>query len=130
MAAPEWYHLRHGEHARDHSVYPDEKDYFDDLAKAYREELADLHEAGCRNVQFDDPLLAYFCSEAMLSGMKEEGVDSEPILDAYIKLYNDCIRDVPNDMTVGVHLCRGNFKDGMHFCKSRLAASSFSRNEN
>lgn len=30
------------------------------MAKAYREELADLYEAGCRNVQFDDPLLAYF----------------------------------------------------------------------
>lgn len=60
LAAPEWYVLRHGEHARDHSVYPDEKDFFADLAKAYREELADLYDAGCRNVQFDDPLLAYF----------------------------------------------------------------------
>jgi len=51
----------------------------------------------------------------MLAGMKAEGVDSESIFDAYIKLYNDCIRDCPDDMTVGVHLCRGNFKDGMHF---------------
>lgn len=62
LAAPEWYHLRHGEHARDHNVYPNEEDFFNDLAKAYREELADLYEAGCRNVQFDDPLLAYFVS--------------------------------------------------------------------
>ncbi|GAA6061626.1 hypothetical protein JCM10212_000968 [Sporobolomyces blumeae] len=115
LAAPEWYHLRHGEHARDHSVYPDEQEYFDDLAKAYREELADLYDAGCRNVQFDDPLLAYFCSEAMLSGMKAEKIDSDKILDQYIKLYNDCVRDVPKDMTLGLHLCRGNFKDGMHF---------------
>jgi len=60
LAAPEWYHLRHGEHARDHEVYPNEEDFFDDLAKAYREELKDLYDAGCRNVQFDDPLLAYF----------------------------------------------------------------------
>jgi len=41
-------------------VYPTEVEYFADLAKAYREELADLYDAGCRNVQFDDPLLAYF----------------------------------------------------------------------
>lgn len=51
----------------------------------------------------------------MLAGMKAEGIDSEAIFDSYIKLYNDCIRDCPDDMTVGVHLCRGNFKDGMHF---------------
>ncbi|GAA5828815.1 hypothetical protein JCM3766R1_003829 [Sporobolomyces carnicolor] len=128
LAAPEWYVLRHGEHARDHSVYPDEKDFFADLAKAYREELADLYDAGCRNVQFDDPLLAYFCSEAMLAGMKEEGVESEPILDSYIKLYNDCVRDVPKDMVVGIHLCRGNFKDGLHFSEGgydRIAVKLF-----
>lgn len=52
-----WYHLRHGEHAVDKSVYPTDDLYFADLAKAYREELADLYDAGCRNVQFDDPLL-------------------------------------------------------------------------
>ncbi|GAA6017841.1 hypothetical protein JCM11491_004641 [Sporobolomyces phaffii] len=128
LAAPEWYHLRHGEHARNHSVYPDEAEYFADLAKAYREELADLYEAGCRNVQFDDPLLAYFCSEAMLEGMKAEGTESEPILDAYIKLYNDCVRDVPDDMITGIHLCRGNFKDGHHFSEGgydRIAVKLF-----
>ncbi|ORY84679.1 hypothetical protein BCR35DRAFT_302996 [Leucosporidium creatinivorum] len=115
LAAPEWYHLRHGEHAVDKSVYPTDDLYFADLAKAYREELADLYDAGCRNVQFDDPLLAYFCSQSMLDGMKAEGTDSGAILDSYIKLYNDCIEGHPADMTVGVHLCRGNFKNGMHF---------------
>ncbi|GAA5853719.1 hypothetical protein JCM8547_007423 [Rhodosporidiobolus lusitaniae] len=115
LAAPEWYHLRHGEHAFDKSVYPTEEEYFADIAKAYREELADLYDAGCRNVQFDDPILAYFCAVPMLEGMKAEGIDSAKVLDQYIKLYNDCIRDAPEDMTIGLHLCRGNFKDGMHF---------------
>ncbi|BGP19174.1 hypothetical protein JCM10213_005820 [Rhodosporidiobolus nylandii] len=115
LAAPEWYHLRHGEHAFDKSVYPTENEYFADLAKAYREELADLYEAGCRNVQFDDPLLAYFCATSMLEGMKAEGQNPEDVLDQYIKLYNDCVRDAPKDMVIGLHLCRGNFKDGMHF---------------
>lgn len=55
-----WYHLRHGEHAFDRSVYSTDDEYFADIAKAYREELADLYDAGCRNVQFDDPILAYF----------------------------------------------------------------------
>ncbi|GAA5995940.1 cobalamin-independent methionine synthase II family protein [Rhodotorula paludigena] len=115
LAAPEWYHLRHGEHAFDRKVYPSEVEYFADLAKAYREELADLYEAGCRNVQFDDPLLAYFCAVPMLEGMKAEGIEPSKVLDQYIQLYNDCVRDAPSDMVIGLHLCRGNFKDGMHF---------------
>ncbi|GAA6038283.1 hypothetical protein JCM8097_003921 [Rhodosporidiobolus ruineniae] len=115
LAAPEWYHLRHGEHAFDTSVYATEEEYFADIAKAYREELADLYDAGCRNVQFDDPMLAYFCATSMLEGMKAEGIDSGKVLDQYIQLYNDCVRDAPADMTIGLHLCRGNFKDGMHF---------------
>lgn len=96
-------------------MYPNDAAYFADIAIAYQEELKDLYSAGCRNVQFDDPLLAYFCSEAMLSGMKEAGVDSAALLDAYIKLYNDCLKGRPKDMTVGVHLCRGNFIQGRHF---------------
>jgi len=113
--APEWFDLRHGEHAFNHDVYKTKDEYFDDIAKAYREELDVLYKAGLRNVQFDDPLLAYFCSESMLSGMQEVGEDSELLLDKYIKLYNGCIRDVPKDMNIGLHLCRGNFKNGMHF---------------
>jgi len=65
--ARRWYHLRHGEHAFAKDVYPTEVEYFADLAKAYREELADLYDAGCRNVQFDDPLLAYFVRPISLS---------------------------------------------------------------
>ena len=62
------------------------------------------------NIQFDDPLLAYFCSEKMLQGMEEQGVDSKALLALYVKVYNDIIADHPDDMTVGIHLCRGNFR--------------------
>ena len=64
------------------------------------------------NIQFDDPLLAYFCAESMISGMEELGVDHEALLDTYIRAYNDCLKGRPQDMTVGLHLCRGNFKVG------------------
>ena len=41
----------------------------------------------------------------------------DELLDAYIKLYNDCLVDRPNDLHVGVHLCRGNFIGGRHFAE-------------
>ncbi|KZS95985.1 UROD/MetE-like protein [Sistotremastrum niveocremeum HHB9708] len=128
ICAPEWFHLRHGEHAYNTEIYKNDAEYFAHIAKAYREEIADLYAAGCRNIQIDDPLLAYFCAESMLKGMKEEGVDSEALLDTYIKAYNDFLPARPKDMTIGLHLCRGNFKDGRHFSEGgydRIAVKLF-----
>lgn len=51
----------------------------------------------------------------MLKGFKDNKEDASALLDAYIKLYNDCISSRPSDMHIGVHLCRGNFVGGRHF---------------
>jgi methionine synthase II (cobalamin-independent) len=115
QCAPEWFHLRHGHYAFTKGAYPSEEGYFADIAKAYREEIADLYKRGCRNIQIDDPLLAYFCAVPMIEGMKKVGINSEDVLDTYIKLYNDCLEGHPADMVCGLHLCRGNFKGGVHF---------------
>ena len=137
IAAPEWFHLRHGacallpslvlqrvtqthisqlgEHAFVPGVYTDREDYFNDIAAAYRQELEALYAAGCRNVQFDDPLLAYFCDVSMLKGLNDEGTDADALLDAYIRLYNNCLSTRSQDMIVGLHLCRGNFRHSIHF---------------
>lgn len=69
-----------------------------------------------------------FCSETMLQGFKEDGEDSDALLDAYIKLYNDCIAARPADMHLGIHLCRGNFAYSKHFSEGgyeRVAAKLF-----
>lgn len=118
MAAPEWFHLRHGQHAYSKDVYSNDEEHFNDIAVAYRTELEILYKAGVRNVQIDDPLLAYFCDESMLKGMKADGEDPAGRLDAYIRLYNNCLRDRATncpDLVVGLHLCRGNFRHSIHF---------------
>ncbi|KAK6332356.1 hypothetical protein TWF696_003074 [Orbilia brochopaga] len=115
LAAPEWFHLRHGEHAFSPAAYSSHAAYFADIATAYRHELSLLHAAGCRNVQIDDPLLAYFCAQSMLDGMRAAGEDPAARLDEYLALYRDCLRDKPADMLVGLHICRGNFRKSMHF---------------
>lgn len=66
-----------------------------------------LYAAGCRNVQIDDPLLAYFCAQPMLDGMKEAGESAEQLLDEYIKLYQDCLAEKKDDLVIGLHICRG-----------------------
>ncbi|KAI0133991.1 5-methyltetrahydropteroyltriglutamate-homocysteine methyltransferase [Xylariales sp. AK1849] len=129
LAAPEWYHLRYKKgKAYPKEVYANDGEYFADIAKAYQTELKILYDAGCRNVTIDDPNLAYFCSEKMLAGFKEDGEDSDALLDSYIKLYNDSISSRPADMHLGIHLCRGNFAYSKHFSEGgydRIATRLF-----
>jgi len=58
----------------------------------------------------------------MLSGMEKAGVDHEALLDTYIRAINVCTQGRPNDLTIGVHMCRGNFKGGMYFSEGGYAA--------
>ncbi|KAJ9639009.1 hypothetical protein H2201_005920 [Coniosporium apollinis] len=132
IAAPNWYHFRYKQgEAYPKEVYSNDAEYFKDVARAYQVEFDILYKAGCRNIQIDDPNLAYFCSEKMLDGWKED-IDNiytpDELLDAYIELYNDCVSKMPEDMHVGVHLCRGNFVGSRHFSEGgydRIAVKLF-----
>ncbi|KAJ5916379.1 hypothetical protein N7504_000394 [Penicillium tannophilum] len=132
LAAPNWYHLRYVEgKAYPKDVYSTDEEYFGDIAKAYQAELKILYEAGCRNVQYDDPNLAYFCSEKFLDGFKADPLNvytADELFEKYIKLYNDCFIGIPEDMHIGVHLCRGNFVGSRHFSEGgydRIAIKLF-----
>lgn len=64
----------------------------------------------------------------MLAGFKDNGEDADALLDSYIKLYNDCISKRPDDLHVGIHLCRGNFAYSKHFSEGgydRIATRLF-----
>lgn len=69
----------------------------------------------------------------MLEGWAADAANetsADETFDAYIQLYNDCIRDVPDDMHIGVHLCRGNFVNSRHFSEGgydRIAARLFQK---
>ncbi|KAK5659893.1 hypothetical protein OQA88_13356 [Cercophora sp. LCS_1] len=116
LPAPEWYHLRYQNgRAYPKDVYANDAEYFADIATAYRTELKVLYDAGCRNITIDDPNLAYFCSEKMLSGFATAGESATALFDSYITLYNACLSDRPPDLHVGIHLCRGNFAYSRHF---------------
>ncbi|KAE8444767.1 hypothetical protein EG329_014227 [Mollisiaceae sp. DMI_Dod_QoI] len=132
MIAPPWYHLRYKDGlAFPKDVYASDAEYFADIAKAVRDELDILYAAGVRNIQFDDPNFAYFCSEKMLAGWAEDKSNTktpDELLDAYIQCYNDSIRDHSEKMHFGLHICRGNFMGSRHFSEGgydRIATKLF-----
>ncbi|OAA70665.1 Methionine synthase, vitamin-B12 independent [Cordyceps fumosorosea ARSEF 2679] len=116
MPPPCYFHLRLAKgKCYSPDAYSNDADFFADLAVAYQQEIQALYDEGLRNLQIDDPTLAYFCSEEMISALKAEGEDPEALFAQYLKAHNDCIAKRPADMHVGLHICRGNFAKSMHF---------------
>ena len=110
IPAPSMLHFRGGREAVSAQVYPRMEDFYDDLTAAYRAEINDLASRGCRYLQLDDTNLAYLCDPAIRERTKARGDDPDALVHLYCKLVNDAIKDRPKDMTISVHLCRGNFK--------------------
>ena len=109
VPSPTILHFRGGRDAIDAKAYPDMEMFYDDLARVYREEIADLAAAGCRYLQIDEVNLAYLCDPELRRQVTNIGEDPEALPRTYAKLLNDTIAGKPADMTVCMHLCRGNF---------------------
>jgi 5-methyltetrahydropteroyltriglutamate--homocysteine methyltransferase len=110
IPSPSLVHFRTGRGGVDKTAYPDMKDFFADLARVFREEIAELAAAGCTYLQIDDVNFAYLCDPKMREGAKKIGEDPNQLPLLYANLINECIKDRPMNMTVCTHLCRGNFR--------------------
>jgi 5-methyltetrahydropteroyltriglutamate--homocysteine methyltransferase len=110
IPSPTMVHFRGGRKTIDIEAYPDMSEFFADLARCYRDELDSLYRAGCRYVQMDDTNLAYLCDPKLRAGARERGHDPDQLPRAYAALINSVIDGRPKDLTIAVHLCRGNFK--------------------
>ncbi|OAI51076.1 methionine synthase [Betaproteobacteria bacterium SCGC AG-212-J23] len=109
MPSPAMLHAR-GDRASIRKVYPDEAEFWADLTRCYREEIADLYKAGCRYLQIDDTTIAMFGDPKVQEQFRKLGDDPKKDVALYADAVNAAIRDVPDDMAVAIHTCRGNFK--------------------
>jgi 5-methyltetrahydropteroyltriglutamate--homocysteine methyltransferase len=110
IPAPSMLHFRGGREGISKTAYPDLDLFFDDLTRAYREEIADLAARGCRYLQLDDTNLAYLCDPEVRARTAARGEDPDELTHLYCRLVNDAIAETPQDMVTAVHLCRGNFR--------------------
>jgi 5-methyltetrahydropteroyltriglutamate--homocysteine methyltransferase len=108
IAAPDVMHYFLGPKAFD--AYRDREAFFADLAKIYREEIRDLAAEGCTYLQLDDTALPCNCDSRAREDVKARGEDADELTERYIRLTNECLSQKPGDMSVAVHLCRGNLK--------------------
>jgi 5-methyltetrahydropteroyltriglutamate--homocysteine methyltransferase len=113
------------------SAYEDAQAFFRELGKVYQAEIADLAKAGCRYVQLDEVAVAILCDLAAREKVKAGGEDPDRLVDLYIDAINEAVKNRPPQITVGVHVCRGNYK-GMYLSEGgydSVAEKFFSRTD-
>ncbi len=110
IPSPSVLHFRGGAAAIDRNVYPDLKDYFDDLATTWRDAIRAFYDAGCRYLQLDDTVWAYLCSDEQRRQIRERGDDPDELARIYARVLNQALEGKPEDLTIGLHVCRGNFR--------------------
>ena len=91
-------------------AYPRLEMLFEDLGKAYRKGVRAFADAGCRYLQLDEVFIAMLCDPRYRHQMQDRGDDPEKLGEAYGDMINAAMSDIPSDMTITMHLCRGNYK--------------------
>ena len=91
-------------------AYRDAETLFADIAATYAKAVDAFYNAGCRYLQMDDIFFAYLCDETQREQKRAEGLDPDWLIQKYAEMMHLAIKDRPDDMTIAMHLCRGNFR--------------------
>jgi 5-methyltetrahydropteroyltriglutamate--homocysteine methyltransferase len=110
IPSPSTLHFRYGREAVPQSIYPAMEDFYRDLGQSYAKVVRAFADAGCRYLQLDEVNLAYLCDPALRAQVAARGDDPDKLPMIYADMINAAISDIPSDMTITMHLCRGNFR--------------------
>jgi 5-methyltetrahydropteroyltriglutamate--homocysteine methyltransferase len=110
IPSPTSLHFRYGRDAVPEAIYPAMEDFYTDFGQTYRKAVRAFADAGCRYLQLDEVNFAYLCDPKLRQQVKDRGEDPETLPSQYAGMINTAISDIPADMTITMHLCRGNFQ--------------------
>jgi 5-methyltetrahydropteroyltriglutamate--homocysteine methyltransferase len=110
LPTPSAVHFFRGDDCRDPRVYPDIEAWWQALVEIYRAEVEALAAAGCTYLQLDEVPLAMLCDAAVRERAAALGLDPSALVERYLDVVNQVLAVRPAQMTVGMHLCRGNLR--------------------
>ncbi len=110
IPSPSSLHFRYGRDAVPAAIYPNMEDFYRDLGVSYSKAIRAFADAGCRYLQLDEVNLAYLCDPSLREHIAARGEDPATLPSIYASLINAAVADIPSDMTITMHLCRGNFR--------------------
>src|SRR5262249_42070757 len=109
IPSPSTLHFRYGRDAVPEAIYPSMDDFYRDLGTTFRKTVRAFADAGCRYLQLDEVNLTYLCDPELRKQVTVRGDDPDQLPVVYANMINAAISDIPSDMTITMHLCRGNF---------------------
>ena len=93
------------------AAYKDNEELLlDDLAQTWTDAMLALYERGCRYLQLDDTSWGEFCSAEKRAAYAARGIDVDAVARSYVGVLNRIIAAKPADLTLTMHICRGNFR--------------------
>ena len=95
------------------AVYSGLDEFVDDVVKVEREIIAGLVGAGCRYVQIDAPGYTAYVDRPSLDAMRARGEDPKENFSRSLRADNAVLAGF-EDVTFGIHLCRGNQRSMWH----------------
>jgi 5-methyltetrahydropteroyltriglutamate--homocysteine methyltransferase len=110
IPSPSSLHFRYGRSAVPEAIYPAMDDFYRDLGTSYRKAVRAFADAGCRYLQLDEVNFTYLCDAELRAHVSRRGDDPDELPHIYARMINAAISDIPADMTISMHLCRGNFQ--------------------
>jgi 5-methyltetrahydropteroyltriglutamate--homocysteine methyltransferase len=110
IPSPSSLHFRYGRDAVPEAIYPSLDEFYRDLGASYRKVVRAFADAGCRYLQLDEVNLTYLCDPSLRQLIVDRGEDPATLPAKYAGMINAAISDIPPDMTITMHLCRGNFR--------------------
>ncbi|KAA8733839.1 5-methyltetrahydropteroyltriglutamate--homocysteine S-methyltransferase [Acinetobacter qingfengensis] len=87
----------------------DLQQYAEDLGQAYQQSIRHFYDLGCRYLQLDDVYWAFLVSKQRHDEAEKFGDSTEEIAKACVKTLNIALEYKPEDLIIGMHICRGNF---------------------
>jgi 5-methyltetrahydropteroyltriglutamate--homocysteine methyltransferase len=110
IPSPSSLHFRYGRDAVPESIYRDMNEFYRDLGQTSRKTVRAFADAGCRYLQLDEVNFAYLCDPKLRAQVANRGDDPNTLPAIYAGMINAAMSDIPSDMTIAMHLCRGNFQ--------------------
>ncbi len=83
---------------------------FDDIAETWIAAVKALYARGCRYLQFDDTSWGELCSAEKRAAYSARGIDVDALARNYVAVLNRILDTKPEDLTITMHICRGNFR--------------------
>jgi 5-methyltetrahydropteroyltriglutamate--homocysteine methyltransferase len=110
IPSPSVPHFRPGRKAIPEAIYPDLQDFFDDTGEAYRQTVKAFADTGCKYLQLDETNFTYLCDDEQRQMVIDRGEDPDELPHKYADMVNAAVSGKSDDMTITMHLCRGNFR--------------------